>query len=101
MSNSKPILLRIDISKKYFHSVFLIRSYGAPNGARRCSVVYCYDKIWATLAHSKMSWHCELLATTHIIIVIVLLQIVRLSCTAHLIIIFAQLYLEMSQFGAS
>ena len=100
MSNSKPILLRIDISKKYFHSVFLTRSYGTPNGARRCSVVYCYDKTWATLAHSKMSWHCELLATTHII-VIVLLQIVRLSCTAHLIIIFAQLYLEMSQFGAS
>ena len=65
MSNSKPFLLRIDISKKYFHSVFLIRSYGAPNGARRCSVVYCYDKTWATLAHSKMSWHCELLATTH------------------------------------
>ena len=100
MSNSKPILLRIDISKKYFHSVFLIRSYGAPNGPRRCSVVHCYDKTWATLAHSKMSWHCELLATTHII-VIVLLQIVRLSCMAQLIIILAQLYLEMSQFGAS
>ena len=100
MSNSKPILLRIDISKKYFHSVFLIMSYGAPNGARRCSVVYCYDKTWAILVHIKMSWHCELLAATHII-VIVLLQIVRLSCTAHLIIRFAQLYLEMSQFGAS
>ena len=96
MSNSKPILLRIDISKKYFHSVFLIRSYGT----RRCSVVHCYDKTWATLAQSKMSWHCELLATTHII-VIVLLQIVRLSCMAHLIIVLAQLYLEMSQFGAS
>ena len=63
-------------------------------------MVYCYDKTWATLAHSKMSWHCELLATTHII-VIVLLQIVRLSCKAHLIIILTQLYLEISQFGAS
>ena len=63
-------------------------------------MVQCYDKTWATLAQSKMSWHCELLATTHII-VIVLLQIVRLSCMAQLIIILAQLYLEMSQFGAS
>ena len=81
-------------------TVFLIRSYGAPNGARRCSVVQCYDKTWATLAQTKMSWNCELLATTHII-VIVLLQIVRLSCMAQLIIILAQLYLEISKFGAS
>ena len=36
-----------------------------------------------------------------IIIVIVLLQVVRLSCMAQLISILAQLYLEMSQFGAS
>ena len=35
-------------------SVYLIRSYGAPNGAERCSVAQCHDYIWAMLAQSKI-----------------------------------------------
>ena len=34
--------------------VFLIRSYGIPNGAGQYSIVHCYDKTWAILAQSKM-----------------------------------------------
>ena len=33
-------------------SVFLIRSYGAPSGAGRCSVAQCYDNTWAMLVQS-------------------------------------------------
>ena len=33
--------------------MFLIRSYGAPNGAGRCSVAQCYDNTWAML---KLNW---------------------------------------------
>ena len=35
-------------------AVFLIRSYGAPNGIGRCSVAQCYDITWAMLAQSKI-----------------------------------------------
>ena len=47
---------------KRVHISVLVRSYGAPSGARRHSVVQCYDKMYdktrATLAQSKISWHC-------------------------------------------
>ena len=33
--------------------MFLIRSYGAPNGTGRCSVAQCYDNTWAML---KLNW---------------------------------------------
>ena len=33
-----------------YDSVFLIRSYGVPNGAGRCSLAQKRDKAWATLA---------------------------------------------------
>ena len=43
-------------------SVFLIRSYGTPNGAGRCSVAQCYDNTWATLAQCKikLGQYCQL-----------------------------------------
>ena len=43
-------------------SVFLIRSYGAPNGAGRCPVAQCYGNTWATLAQSKikLGQYCQL-----------------------------------------
>ena len=42
--------------------VFLIRSYGTPNGTGRCPVAQCYDKTWATLAQSKikLGQYCQL-----------------------------------------
>ena len=41
---------------------FLIRSYGAPNGAGRCPVAQCYDNTWATLVQSKikLGQYCQL-----------------------------------------
>ena len=35
-------------------AVFLIRSYGTPNGTGRCCVAQCYDKTWATLVQNKI-----------------------------------------------
>ena len=37
-------------------SGILIRSYGIPNGTGRCPAAQCYDKTWATLAQSKITW---------------------------------------------
>ena len=34
--------------------VFLIRSYGTPNGAGRCSVAQCHNNTWAMLVQSKL-----------------------------------------------
>ena len=52
-NEGKIILLNVHNSV----DVFLIRSYGAPNGSGRCSVAQCYDKTCATLAQSKMDWY--------------------------------------------
>ena len=35
-------------------TVFLIRSYGAPNGTGRCPVAQCYGNTWATLVQLKV-----------------------------------------------
>ena len=75
----------------------MIRSYGTPNGAGSCSVAQCYDKTWATLAQSKVGWYCQLVGTTHN-------TITHSETKLHGTInnnILAQLYLELSQFGAS
>ena len=32
----------------------------------------CYDKIWAILVQSKLGWYCQLVATTYIIVIILL-----------------------------
>ena len=47
-------------------------SYGTPNSTRRCSVAQCYDNTLAILAQSKLGWYCQLVATTHIIVIILL-----------------------------
>ena len=46
----------------HFTSVFLIRSYGAPNGTGRCSVAECYDNTWAMLVQCKikLGQYCQL-----------------------------------------
>ena len=36
--------------------VFLIRSYGIPNGTGRCSMAQCYDNTWAMLVQIKINW---------------------------------------------
>ena len=35
-------------------SVFLIRSYGAPNGARECPMAQCYDRFGTQWCNSKI-----------------------------------------------
>ena len=40
------------LSKMGLVSVFLIESYGTPNGTGRCSVAQCYDNAWAMLVQS-------------------------------------------------
>ena len=53
------------LNESVMRAVYLIRSYGAPNGAERCSVAQCRDYIWAMLVQSKieLGQYCNVSST--------------------------------------